>query len=365
MWIMENIMRSSTEEQRRILKYPALGIITLGVAFMLQAIYRLSMKTISHDMLILSSMIFLVGIIFVIFFSIRFKLFELDIFVSRYVVYHSVTFLSIGAYLLGIGLFIMGIQRLGIRLSFVVTGFIVFLVLFVLAFLLISKDAKSRLRFFINTHFFANKYDYRKEWGELSGYLSIAYNEKQIIHVTAQVILDSMYISELGIWIRDGRTFRCSYGIPVGLMNQLISDEEPLIDYLSRNPYFLRKTSRVPGDPLWERITRDRNEFLQKNRIELAASMMVENKLIGFIAVGRENPGTPYGRDDIDLLTAIASQSSAALMSARFAQELVSNKELDTFNRMSSYVLHDRRTQAGHVRCSSDRNQSDNGVQLW
>lgn len=347
-WIMENILRSSTDEQRRILKYPALGIIALGIAFMLMAVRRLSTMIASEEMLILYSLIFLVGMIFVIFFSIRFRLFEMDIFVSRYIVYHSATFLMIGAYLLGMGLLVLGIQSLGIKLSFVGMGFFVFMVLFLLTFFLTSKDAKARLKFFINTHFFSNKYDYRKEWGELSGYLSIAFNEKQIIHVTSQVILDSMYISELAIWLQDGACFRCCYAFPSQLLHKQISHEEPLVEYLLKNPYFLRKTPRAPGDHLWETVTNSQ-AFLDKNKIELAVSMMVENKLIGFIAVGKENPGTPYGRDDIDLLAAIASQSSAALMSARFAQELAANKELDAFNRMSSYVLHDLKNAAGNL----------------
>lgn len=349
MWIMENIHRSSTDEQKRILKYPTLGIIALGVAFLLMGVYRLSTLSIHVDMIMLYSLIFLVGITFVLFFSIRFKLFEMDIFVSRYVVYHSITFLSIGAYLVVMGLFLLGIQRLGIRVSFVGMGFFVFMSLFVLAFILASKDARERLKFFINTHFFANKYDYRKEWGELSGYLSIAFNEKQIIHVTAQVILDSMYISELSILLKDGSGFRCGYAFPTRFPSRPISGDEPLIAYLEQNHYFLRKTSRSAEDVLWGKIVTDHQDFLDRYRIELAVAMMVENRLIGFIAVGRENPGTPYGRDDVDLLTAIASQSSAALMSARFAQELAVNKEVDAFNRMSSYVLHDLKNAAGNL----------------
>jgi putative PEP-CTERM system histidine kinase len=349
MWVLENIIRSSSEEQKRILKYPALGILSLGVAFLLLAVRRMSTLTMGEEMLILNSLIFLVGITFIIFFSIRFKLFEMDVFVSRYVVYHSATFLIIGAYLLGMGLLILGVQHLGLHLSFVGMGFLVFVVLFVLALFILSKDAKARLRFFINTHFFANKYDYRKEWGELSGYLSIAFNEKQIIHVTAQVIFDSMYISELGIWLKSGNAFQCVYGIPVSLMDEQIAEGEPLIGYLEKNPYFLRKTPRTPDDVVWESISHEGQAFLTRNRIELAASMMVENRLIGFIAVGKENPGSPYGRDDIDLLTAISSQSSAALTSARFAEELAANKELDTFNRMSSYVLHDLKNAAGNL----------------
>lgn len=349
MWIVENIHRSSTDEQKRVLKYPVLGIIALGVAFLLMGVYRLSMLSIHVDMLMLHSLIFFVGIVFMLFFSIRFKLFEMDIFVSRYIVYHSFTFLSIGAYLVVMGLFLLGVQRLGLKISFVSMGFFVFVALFVLAFILASKDARQGLKFFIDTHFFANKYDYRKEWGELSGYLSIAFNEKQIIHVTAQVILDSMYISELSIFLRHGAEFRCGYAFPSRLPNQPIGEDEPLITYLERNHSFLRKTPHGPDDTLWKTIVTGYQDLLDRSRIELAVAMTAENRLIGFIAVGRENPGTPYGRDDIDLLAAIASQSSAALMSARFAQELAVNKEVNAFNRMSSYVLHDLKNAAGNL----------------
>ena len=349
MWIMENILRSSTDEQKRILKYPALGVIALGVAFLLLGVYRLSTLSIHPDILVLCSLIFLAGVTFVLFFSIRFKLFEMDIFVSRYIVYHSLTFLSIGGYLVAMGLLLLGVQRLGLRFSFVATGFFVFLALFGLAFVLASQDARQRLKFFINTHFFANKYDYRKEWGELSGYLSIAFNEKQIIHVTAQVILDSMYIRELSIFLKDGGGFRCGYSFPDRPPGEALAVDEPLIAYLERHHHFLRKTSQAPEDVLWKRIVTDRRDLLDRFRIELAVAMTAENRLIGFIAVGKENPGTPYGRDDIDLLAAIASQSSAALMSARFGQELAINKEVSAFNRMSSYVLHDLKNAAGNL----------------
>jgi hypothetical protein len=62
--------------------------------------------------------------VFLIFFSIRFKLFEMDIFVSRYVVYHSITFISMGSYLLITGVIIFWVQRLGVKAPLVVTGFL-------------------------------------------------------------------------------------------------------------------------------------------------------------------------------------------------------------------------------------------------
>ncbi len=347
-WVMENILRSSEGASRRILKYPALGSISVGASLCVLSAYRLSTNIINHDILVLCALITLVGVTFLIFFSIRFKLFEMDIFVSRYVVYHSITFISIGAYLLFTGLIIFWIERLGIRLSLVATGVIVFLALIILFIFLVSPEAKSRIRFFINTHFFANKYDYRKEWGELSGYLSIAFNENQIIHLTSQVILDSMYIRELSIWVLEGASYRCIFSFPQPSGDTYIDDTHPFIGYLTVNPYFLRRTPCRADDLSWENIVKDHKDFLNRNKIELAVGMTA-GSMIGIIAVGQENPGTPYGQDDIDLLSAVASQSSAALISARYAKKLAENKELDTYNRMSATVLHDLKNAAGHL----------------
>lgn len=347
-WIMENILRSSEGASRRALKYPALGSISVGAALCITAIYRLSTNTIANEVLTLCTLITLAGILLLVFFSIRFRLYDMDIFVSRYVVYHSITLVSMGVYLLVTGMVIFWIQHLGIRASLVVTGLIIFAALVTLFVFLMSPVAKSRLRFFINTHFFANKYDYRKEWGELSGYLSIAFNEKQIVHVTSQVILDSMYIQELSIWLKKGHEYASAVRFPRGTEDAGIPVEHPLARYLRENRFFMRRTPRA-DDTDWDELVQKHSEFLDMKRIELAVGMLVGNDLIGIIAVGRENPGTPYGQDDIDLLTAIASQASSALSKAWFAQRLAENKELDTYNRMSATMLHDLKNAAGHL----------------
>jgi putative PEP-CTERM system histidine kinase len=289
-----------------------------------------------------------VGVVFLIFFSIRFKLFEMDIFVSRYVVYHSITLISIGIYLLFTGLILIWIKQLGVRLSLVIMGFISFLALILLFIFLLSPEAKARIRFFINTHFFSNKYDYRKEWGELSGCLSIAFNENQIIHLTAQVILDSMYIRELSMWMLEGTSYRRVFSFPETSGDTFINENHPLINYLGNNPYFLRRTPCRTNDMLWEDIVNNQRDFLNRNKVELAVGMTT-GSMIGFIAIGQENPGTPYGQDDIDLLSAVSSQSSGSLLSARYAKNLAENKELDTYNRMSATVLHDLKNAAGHL----------------
>ncbi|HOM29086.1 MAG TPA: PEP-CTERM system histidine kinase PrsK [Deltaproteobacteria bacterium] len=348
-WLVENILRSSTGRTRTVFRFPAVGLVSILGASCLLAIHRLATSTLSVEVTALGSLMVLVGSSLLVFFSIRHRLFELDVFVSRYVVYHSLTLLSMGLYLVLTGAAILGVQRLGLKSPVVVTGFIAFLALVVFFVLSLSPEARARLRFFIDTHFFANKYDYRKEWMELSGALTVANTQRQILHVTAQVVLDSMYTSDLSIWLhREGDYLRV-LSFPSETGDSTVEGTHPLVVFLSSRRYFLRRTPPAGADELWGVLVKDHARFLDANRIELAVGMFVGNDLVGFMAVGRERPGTAYGRDDVDLLTAIASQASSALAKAWFAQRLAENKEIDTYNRMSATLLHDLKNAAGHL----------------
>ena len=156
--------------------------------------------------------------------------------------------------------------------------------------MLLSQEAKSRIRFFINTHFFSNKYDYRKEWIELSGYLSIAFNEKQIIHVTSQVILDSMYIRELSIWLLEGSIYRRAFSFPDASGDEFIRDDHPIITYLGNNPYFLQTTPGKTHDTIWEEIVKNHRDFLDRNKLAFAVGMTA-GTMIGVYCYRPGEPG--------------------------------------------------------------------------
>jgi len=346
LWITENVLRSASDEQRRALAYPSLGIISIGMALLIGAMYRIGMHSVSEGILVLTSLMMLLGIFLMVFSALRLRPFAMNINVSRYVIYRSLTFMGVGLYLCISALIIFGIHDLGLNASVVMTGFLIFCALLVFLLLVLSPELRTRVKFFISTHFFISKYDYRKEWSEMSRYLSVAATENQILHVTAQVILESMYIRELSIWLRSEDVFSCALSFPNAPIVASVAHDDPFLIYLSVRP-FLR--SMPVGDRLWERVVTSDATFVEANKIEMAVPMTSENAVVGFIAVGRENPGSSFGTDDIDLLTNIAAQCGAALMQARFAQQLAENKEVDTYNYLSASLLHDLKNAAGHL----------------
>ncbi|MEX2258463.1 MAG: hypothetical protein WD672_07120, partial [Woeseia sp.] len=89
---------------------------------------------------------------------------DLDIFVSRHVVFYTTTLVAVGVYLL-----LMSAGGYAILLYGGNWGALLQIVFFVgaglvLVTLLFSNRLRAKLKVFLSKHFFRNKYDYREEW---------------------------------------------------------------------------------------------------------------------------------------------------------------------------------------------------------
>lgn len=89
---------------------------------------------------------------------------DLNVFVSRQIVFYSTTLLSVGLYLLlmslgGYALLLYGGTWGGLAQIVFFAGAIL-----VLVTLLFSQSLRARAKVFLSKHFFHNKYDYREEW---------------------------------------------------------------------------------------------------------------------------------------------------------------------------------------------------------
>ncbi|MCC5809391.1 MAG: PEP-CTERM system histidine kinase PrsK, partial [Ectothiorhodospiraceae bacterium] len=93
---------------------------------------------------------------------------ELPVFVSRHVAFHTAAIVAAGGYLILISLGGYYIRDFGgswgeFAQIVLIAGGSVVLVVF-----LASGDMRARLRVFLSKHFFSNKYDYREEWLRLT-----------------------------------------------------------------------------------------------------------------------------------------------------------------------------------------------------
>ena len=89
---------------------------------------------------------------------------SIDIHVSRDVVFHSATLVISGIFLLGLAATGEIFRRSGAEWGYVAEVSLIFAGVLVVAVLLTSGSARSRIRSIVVDNFFSHRYDYRREW---------------------------------------------------------------------------------------------------------------------------------------------------------------------------------------------------------
>ena len=258
--------------------------------------------------------------------------------ISRQVVFHTVTLLGAGIYLIMmavVGYFIkfMGGSWGGVlQISFLIaTGALLLALLF-------SGSIRAKTRVFLSKHFFSYKYDYREEWLKFTAALSTIEDNvpEGIIETMAPLVNSPAGL----LWgSNDGRNFNLlsHWGMPAPVDNQGI-DELALwlknsvwvidIDELERDPDIYNNLHL----PSW--VASISNAWL-------IIPLMFGDKLQGIVLLKHSELQRSINWEDRDLLKTAGRQAASHLAQYLASEALVEVRQFDAFNRLSAYVIHD------------------------
>jgi putative PEP-CTERM system histidine kinase len=211
-----------------------------------------------------------------------------------------------------------------------------------------SNSFQRHFRYFITTNFYINKYEYRNEWLTLSEELQGALTENDVISALCHVLSESLYTSEIFIWLGEPSTgYRLAYApVPSDINNAEfhISGTDPLTYFILGNGYFhMNEENKTPS---WQHIADEKSELLKTLYLTLITPISVGDHPVGFIGLGPEFTNGSYGHDDFDLLKVLGSQTASTLMAIRIAEKLANTREQEAWNSLSSFVLHDIKNAA-------------------
>jgi len=339
---LEGILRSSKGAERWQVKYAILGLGSIFASFIFVISQRLLYFTIQLDLIPVHSLIILISLALILFATVRHRLMEVDIFVSRYAIYSSLTVLFVGAYFLALGLLGELTKHFGLDIGHFWKIPIIFTSTLVLLALLLSETLKRKVKYFIRRHFYKYKYDYRYQWHTFSEKLSDKFTTTEICDATLEILVKSMYVGEMSIWLYDEEKKRLEIASSKALpaIDFGIGEESALISYLkTRNSFIL--INDLKNDKEGDSIYQQNREFFEKTNASLCVPMMVGARFMGLITIGPEFTGGEFIEDDFDLVRSIAAQASNALLNARLSGQLVAAKEQETFQRLSSFIVHD------------------------
>ena len=352
-WRLEQFWQSLNAAQRWEYKFLILGSALVSGSFAWCASYRLTYLNMEPRHLHLLAALLFLGWILISYAVVSHRLLNRKIFISRKIIYSSFAPAVLAAYFLGFGVVVLIAHRFELELSYVLKWLMLITTLMLTIVVITSGKLRRRLQFYISTHFYINKYEYRDEWLALSEQLQGASTELEVVHALRHVLDSCLYTRQIFIWLDDGesstmRGYRrvdffdsCDWMTSNALA---IASDDPLTEYLRKMRFFTFYEEQA--DPLWHEVVKEKGPFLSALNLKLLAPIAIGTHLVGIIGLGPEYTGGEYGHDDFDLLKALGSQTASALLAVRTAEELARAREQQAWNRLSAFVLHDIKNAA-------------------
>jgi len=264
-----------------------------------------------------------------------------QIFASKTIVFHSVTLVGAGAYLLLMAAVGYYIRAYGGAWGTALQAVFLFGAVVLLALLLFSGAARARVKLFLNRHFFEYKYDYREEWLRLIGTLIGSTDSGELKQNAIRAVAAIVEATGGMLWMRgDDGAF-----VPVARVDMPDPGEsrEPadsgLVRFLEREQYVVDLTEYAREPELYPLALPEWLRALP--RAWLVVPLMQGSAMLGFVVLAESRVHFTFNWEDTDLLKTVGRQVAGYLALMRANEALSEARQFEAFNRVSAFVVHD------------------------
>jgi len=263
---------------------------------------------------------------------------SLDIFVSRRMVFHSTALFGGGVYLLFMAAAGYYIRLFGGSWGGMLQAAFLFGAAAVLLAVLFSGALRARLKVFLSKHFFNYKYDYREEWLRFTHTLSAGEPGMKLRERSLQAVAELVDSPAAVLWVEENGGFCqvAQWNLPA--INAIENGQ--LCRFLAERQWVVNlkeyaKQPDVYGDlrlPAW---------LDTLPRAWLIAPLILHEHLMGFIVLADARSPREFNWEDSDLLKTAGRQVAVYLAQIQATEALVEARQFESFNRLSTYVVHD------------------------
>ena len=350
---LERTYRASVGTMRWRIKFMILG---LGVLFVVrcytasQALlyhsYDLSLQAVDTGALCIGCLLLLRSLF-------RTGHFAMDVYPSHSVLQNSLTVLLAGVYLLIIGGVAKLVTILGLSgdEAFTIKAFAILSALVVLAVLLLSDRARLHTGRFVSRHFQRPIFDYRTVWRKFTESTASCVSQKDLCQAAVKSVTDIFQALSVTIWLVDERKEQLVYAASTFLSesraNALIPQKVQTAKAINALAKQLEPVDIDAEKGAWaETLRLCHPEEFRKGGNRVCVPMVVGQEVVGLMILGDRVGGSPFSWQDFDLLKCIGDQIAAGLLNARLSQKLLQAKELEAFQTMSAFFVHDLKNTA-------------------
>jgi putative PEP-CTERM system histidine kinase len=348
---LERTFGASVGTMRWRIKFMILG---LGVLFAVRAYTSsqvLLFRGVDLSLQSLNSVALLVACLLILRSLVRTGHFEVNVYPSHSVLHNSLTVLLAGIYLVIVGLFAKVVTFLGGDASFTLKAFVILVVLVLLVVLLLSDRVRLRTKRFVSRHFQRPFYDYRLVWKRFTEDTASRVDQTELCRAVVKLVADIFQVLFVTIWLVDGKkeklTFATSTSLSEARGGELGPQGTEAIEVI--------RALRDHPDPVdidsskenWAAtLKRCHPDEFQKGGSRVCVPIISGGEVLGLITLGDRVSGIAFSQQDFDLLRCIGDQAAAGLRNIQLSQRLLQAKELEAFQAMSAFFVHDLKNTA-------------------
>ena len=277
--------------------------------------------------------------------------FDLDVFPSQSVLQGSLTVLVAGIYLLVVGLFAKVVTYLGGDATFQLKAFFVLVSLVLLTILLQSDLARLHLRRFVSRHFQRPLYDYRTVWMKFTEGAVSHVEQTDLCRSLVKIVAEMFQALSVTLWVVDDRratlipvastSLSKAHGQELGPRG---SDAAEVLAYFRDHPEPVE--IEFPKESWAAALRRWHPGEFSHGGHRVCVPLVGRGGVLGLITLGDRVGGAAFSLQDFDLLKCVGDHAAASLLNVQLAQKLLQAKELEAFQTMAAFFVHDLKNAA-------------------
>ncbi|MGX4641041.1 XrtA/PEP-CTERM system histidine kinase PrsK [Massilia sp. SYSU DXS3249] len=343
MLLVEQAYRNKSVQERWAIKFACLGIGGMFAYDFYLYSHAMLFREVDQDIWIARGVVNALTVPLLAVSMGRAKSWRSPLAVSRRAMFHSAALFGSAIYLLAMGSAGYYLRYFGGSWGTVMQVTFLFGALLLLAGILFSGTFRAWLKVFISKHFYSYGYDYREEWMRFTRTLSEA--GPDLGQRTVQAVAALVESPGGALWQRRELANGASAFVPVARWQVPLSDAvEPGDAALAR---FLETTQWVIDLGEYAEYPEKYDGLVLPEwllawpRGWLVVPLMLGTRLFGFVLLQTARSQVKLNWEVLDLLEIAGSQAASYLAQQDAADGLMVARQFESFNRMSTFVVHD------------------------
>lgn len=349
---LERTFRASVGTMRWRIKYTVLGVGLIFLARLYTTSQAVLFRNVALSSATIDSAAALLGCILILRSLFRAGHFDLEVYPSQSVLQGSVTIILAGIYLLIVGLLARVVIFFGGDQLFEYKALLILVLLVLLAVVLQSDHVRLQVRQFVSRHFRRPVYDYRTVWRTFTEGTATKMEQAALCRALVRLVADLFQTLSVSIWLVD----ESGGAVTLAASTSLDEHDDPalqsprenarqVIDYFRAHP---EPVSFEQDPTAWAVALRTWNptEFAAKGGDRIAIPIIARGEVLGLITLGDRVGGVAFSVQDRDMLKCITEHAAANLLNAHLSKKFLEAKELESFQAMAAFFVHDLKNAA-------------------